>query len=125
MRRTQIRRKRPGPPRRRAGACREYLDWLKEQPCQIMRVRTGDWLGHRSAVVDPAHVRTRRNNGDLFNAISLERSLHDEQNSWNCGIKTWQERHGVDLAALAKQQTEEFLQLYPEHRTTAAEILPC
>jgi hypothetical protein len=97
-------------PDRRAGACRPYLDWLKEQCCVILGVQTGaffaappcEWI-----VVDPAHVRVKKLGGDLNNAISLAHHLHHELHQR--GIKTFAKKYGVDLAELARQQTEQWL----------------
>jgi hypothetical protein len=110
-------------PRRRAGACRPYLDWLKTQPCVITRHRPRDWAynwrddawGYR--LVDPAHVRTKRLGGDLNNAISLSRHLHSEQHA--IGIPAFEAKYGVSMKELAIAQTEEFLTLYPQYRESA------
>jgi hypothetical protein len=104
-----------GKPRRRAGACREYLDWLKDQACRITGKRTGEWIntlivrsiGAFRIEVDPAHVRTKRLGGDLWNALSLSHHLHEELHQH--GIKTFAAKYGCDLAELARQQTEEWL----------------
>jgi hypothetical protein len=109
-------------PRRRAGACRPYLDWLKTQACRVTHLWTGDWGSvfegnnvHPVRIyVDPAHVRTKRLGGDLNNAISLARHLHEEQHQ--IGIPAFEAKYGVSMRALAIAQTEEFLTLYPEHR---------
>jgi hypothetical protein len=113
-------------PRRRAGACRPYLDWLKEQPCGITGMLTGFLIEGRVGLVgrllrvhvDPAHVRTKRLGGDLYNAISLARHLHEEQHQ--IGIPAFEAKYGVSMKELAIAQTEEFLTLFPEYRDLAA-----
>ena len=114
-----------GKPRRRSGACREYLDWLKEQPCVITGKRTGQWTtdpvlhGFKliPIVVDPAHVRTKRLGGDLWNAVSLAHHLHEEQH--RIGIGSFQAKYGVILEVEARRQTEQFLEEYPQFRPAA------
>jgi hypothetical protein len=115
-------RKRRTKPRRRAGACREYLGWLTTEACRITGKRTGQWIYQATkvgldvfpVVVDPAHVRTKRLGGDLWNAVSLAHHLHAELHQH--GIFTFATKYGVDLKALAVEQTEQFLELYPEFR---------
>ena len=110
-----MRAKRAGKPRRRAGACRPYLDWLMTQACRITWCHTGEvWLSgwDNNAdvipyVVDPAHVRTKRLGGDLWNAISLAHHLHEELHQH--GIKTFATKYGVNLTDLAIAQTEQWL----------------
>lgn len=133
MKRTEIKRRTPierrtrvkarrSRPRRRVGACRKYLDWLATEACRILGKRTGEYattdiwgeLRVGKVVVDPAHVRTKRLGGDLYNAISLAHHLHEEQH--RIGIKSFAAKYGVDLTELARQQTEEFLALHPEFR---------
>jgi hypothetical protein len=111
--RTPVRTRRTTP-RRRAGACRPYLDWLKTQPCRVTGRWTTDLYG---ALVDPAHVRTKRLGGDLWNAISLSRAAHEEQHQ--VGIPAFEAKYGVSMKALAIAQTEEFLTLYPQYRESA------
>jgi hypothetical protein len=126
--------RRKGKPRRRAGACRPYLDWLKTQACRVTGRRTGemgvvvcsDYImvpGDRRLPihvwVDPAHVRTKRNGGDLWNAISLSRHLHEEQHQ--IGIPAFDAKYGCDMGALAIAQTEEFFELFPDLRVQYTE----
>jgi hypothetical protein len=102
-------------PRRRAGACRPYLDWLKTQACRVTQLCSGLWtdIGVSPSrpleivVVDPAHVRTKRLGGDLNNALSLSRHLHQEQHQ--IGIPAFNAKYGCDMRALAIAQTEEWL----------------
>jgi outer membrane protein assembly factor BamD (BamD/ComL family) len=68
--------------------------------------------------VDPAHVHTKRLGGDLYNAISLARHLHEEQHQ--IGIPAFEAKYGVSMKELAIAQTEEFLTLFPEYRDLAA-----
>jgi hypothetical protein len=123
--RTPVRTRRTTP-RRRAGACRPYLDWLKTQPCRVTGARNGEWLKCErfgmwgwlvQVTVDPAHVRTKRLGGDLNNAISLARHLHEEQHA--IGIPAFNAKYSCDMRALAIAQTEEFLTLYPQYRESA------
>jgi len=120
LKRTRIKSRR-SKPRRRAGACREYLDWLKTQKCVITGKRHGmlyrdgtftcgryELANWRTIIVDPAHVRTKRLGGDLWNAVPLAHHLHEEQH--RIGIKSFQAKYGVDLAELAREHTERWLQ---------------
>lgn len=50
---------------------------------------------------DPAHVRSRGAGGKDADVVPLCRKHHDEQHQH--GIQTFQERHGVDLADVARQ----------------------
>lgn len=52
------------------------------------------------------HVRTRRNNGDVANGFPGCDKHHAEQH--RVGIKTFQQRHGLDLKAIAAQLWEEW-----------------
>jgi hypothetical protein len=114
LKRTPVRTRRTTP-RRRAGACRPYLDWLKTQPCRVTGLFQGDWYWERMGAgkrfvmiwVDPAHVRTKRLGGDLNNAISLARHLHEEQHA--IGIPAFEAKYGVSMKGLAIAQTEEWL----------------
>jgi hypothetical protein len=108
--------RRKGKPRRRAGACRPYLDWLKTQACRVTGHFQGDWYWERMGAgkrfvmiwVDPAHVKTRGSGGsDLHNALSLSRAKHEEQH--HIGIPAFEAKYGVSMKALAIAQTEEWL----------------
>jgi hypothetical protein len=121
LKRTPVRTRRTTP-RRRAGACRPYLDWLKTQRCRVTALWAGAWYYRgdglfRTATIDPAHVRTKRLGGDLNNAISLSRHLHEEQHQ--IGIPAFEAKYGVSMKELAIAQTEEFLTLYPQYRESA------
>lgn len=104
-------------PRRR---CQPYLDWLKAQACRITGKRTGDWFswlplrGFRTVyypfqiVVDPMHVKSRGAGGqDLWNALSVAHHLHEE--SHRIGVKSFAKKYGVNLEALAAEQTRQWL----------------
>jgi len=130
MKKTPIKKRRTKP-RRRVNACKPYLEWLPQQPCVLTGKRTGEYatsdlwgdLRVGKVAIDPAHVRTRRNNGDLWNAVSLAHHLHEDQHQH--GIHTWCAKHGItldDLKALAVKQTEQFLDLYPEYRPTTESL---
>jgi hypothetical protein len=120
LKRTPVRTRRTTP-RRRAGACRPYLDWLKTQACRVTGKHSGEWAVERErwgldgtqyiaevwVTVDPAHVRTKRLGGDLNNAISLARHLHEEQHA--IGIPAFNAKYGVSMKELAIAQTEEWL----------------
>jgi len=100
-------------PRRRAGACREYLKWLRSQRCVVTGLYTWQTITLPNGItgitfVDPAHVRTKRLSGDLWNAVPLAHHLHEEQH--RIGIKSFQAKYGVDLAELAREHTERWLQ---------------
>ena len=110
---TPIPPRKKGKPRRKANVCQPYLDWLKTQRCRITGYHTGryevDWstMTGTHILVDPAHVRVKNLGGDLYNAISLSRHLHEEWHQH--GAKTFAAKYGVDLKALAIGQTEEWL----------------
>jgi hypothetical protein len=88
-------------PKRR---CQPYLDWLWDQPCQVSGLRD----------VEPAHIKTRGSGGyDLYNALSLSWLLHREQEG---RTKEFEQKYRVNLKELARKQTEEFLELYPQYR---------
>jgi hypothetical protein len=113
LKRTPVRTRRTKP-RRRAGACRPYLDWLKLQPCCITGMRS-DASGYG---VDPAHIKTRGSGGDdLYNAVPLIRRLHDIQHQM--GWPEFEKWYGIGAKALAQEYTEEFLTLYPQYRESA------
>jgi hypothetical protein len=115
LKRTPVRTRRTKP-RRRAGACRPYLDWLKTQPCRVTGLFQGDWYWERMGAgkrfvmiwVDPAHVKTRGSGGsDLYNALSLAREKHEEQHQ--IGIPAFEAKYGVSMKGLAIAQAEEWL----------------
>jgi len=117
MRRYYAEPKKPTKPKRFAALRDEdYLRFIRQQPCCVSGVRSGEWIevpfsGGRTAKVpariEAAHVKARSTAGtDRGNVVPLELSKHREQH--RTGIKTFQKKHGVDLRELAEKYLAEY-----------------
>lgn len=103
-------------PRFKAGRDPAFLAWLRNQPCCISGVRSGEWItvpfpdGSTAKVparIEAAHVKTRGSGGvDRGNAVPLELSQHRALH--RIGIKTWQRERKVDLHELAKKYAADY-----------------
>jgi hypothetical protein len=103
MKKTALRRKRPvkprrATPRRAKNRCPEFLKWLRNQDC---------CLGGSILPSHAAHVHTRRNGGDIANAIPLCGYHHTRQHQ--IGIESFAADYGLDLEALARRYWEDYL----------------
>lgn len=99
------------PPRRhgrpRFAALRDpaYRDWIRRQVCVITGLRHGQgWVDARGrrriARIHPSHLRSRGAGGpDRGNLVPLLSTLHREQH--RIGIRTFQAKYAIDLAAHA------------------------
>lgn len=97
--------------------CPEYLEWLRHEPCVVLRAKTGSWVRDeeqrlRQVSVEAAHVQTKRAYDDLGNAVSLDYRLHQELHQH--GPETFARTYGVDLAAEAQRQTALYLATAPQ-----------
>ncbi|HEY5973807.1 MAG TPA: hypothetical protein VIU41_03615 [Geobacteraceae bacterium] len=94
----------------------EYCRWIRTLPCCVTGKVTGErevgMVGHRHLsvrrfVVEAAHVVSRGAGGDdRGNVVPLDFMLHREQHA--IGIKSFQEKYGLDLAALATRLEREY-----------------
>ena len=93
-----------------------FLAWIRQQPCCIGGVRSGEWIwvpfpggrtGKVPARIEAAHVKARSTAGpDRGNVVPMELSVHRAQH--RMGIKTFQRMHNVNLPELAQKYAEEY-----------------
>lgn len=93
-----------------------FLAWIRQQPCCVSGVRTGEWIevpfpsgrtGKVPARIEAAHVKTRSTGGpDRGNVVPMELSKHRE--SHRIGIKSFARKHGIDLRELAAHYATEY-----------------
>lgn len=102
MKRSRLKRKKPlrqvNPERlarRRAESFGPQAELCRRLPCCACG---------RKATCDPAHVRSRAAGGKDSDCVPLCRECHTEQHT--IGILTFQQRHSVDLAAVARSLSE-------------------
>lgn len=105
--------KEPKPPKKpkRFARLRDeaYLSWIRQQPCCISGVRSGEWIevpfpsgriGKVPARIEACHVKARSTAGsDRGNVVPMELSVHRSQHQM--GMKSFQRKHNVDLKELA------------------------
>lgn len=78
----------------------ERADAVRAMPCLL------DGLGGCRGPTEPAHVKSRGAGGNRRHLVPLCSGHHAEQHA--CGILTFQERHGLDLAAKAESLAADF-----------------
>ena len=90
MKRTPLRRSNSARKRKRYTiAFGSKADWVRSLPCLVCG----------AVPSDPAHVRSRGAGGTAADIVPLCRAHHSEQHA--VGVRTFSERHGLDLRAEA------------------------
>lgn len=94
----------------------QFLAWIRQQRCCVSGVRSGELIevpfaggttGKVRAIIEAAHVKSRGSGGDdRGNTVPMELSVHRSIHS--IGHKTFQRRHGIDLAELAAKYAADF-----------------
>ena len=100
-------------PKRRDPA---YLDWIREQPCVVSDMRSGQSnAGERGLIqtwVVAAHHPSVGAGGTDYDALPLDTRLHDEQH--RIGIKSFCAEYNLDWPALTAAHRERYLAEHPE-----------
>lgn len=108
MRRSPIRKRRPGPPRRGRIVDKDYLAWLHTQP--------GQPHGGRTATVH--HVRSFGSPKNDRRALPMEFGYHTIQEGPRSiealGQRVWQLTHKVDIERAILAYQDLYLQEHPD-----------
>lgn len=105
MKRSRVRPKRPGPPRRGRVVDLDYMAWLHRQPCLIS--------GRHGVTVH--HVRefgSQKNDRRTLPLIPLYHLIqadpHQKESIEALGKKQWQEKHDVDIEAAIMRYNSQY-----------------
>ncbi len=89
----------------------EARQWIRKRPCLLAHESPCTCAGfldvvRRVIVSESAHVRTRRNNGDVAQLVPLCKRHHAEQH--RLGIRSFEDRHreGLGFRTLASHADE-------------------
>lgn len=83
----------------------DYRKWIQQHECAVNHIH--DYARYGDAFLsDPAHVRTKRNHGDLL-IVPLCRGAHQEQH--RIGVRSFAKLYRLNLEERATQLRADYL----------------
>jgi hypothetical protein len=115
MKRSAVRKKRPGPPRRGRVVDQKFIKWMHfEQPCLVKATRSITTKSQCQGTLTVHHVRTNGSPKDDRRVLKLCQAhhLHDfgPESIERLGKKEFEKRHGIDIEAAIREYNRQYEQ---------------